>query len=112
MRKVMLVAGIIALVMTLGLGFGYAQTATKGTAQGGWYCPWQSTVAGTGYSRPAGGNWNCPRVGYWQGQSRGKAYGKGRHGGCMGYGRGYRNWGASAPRGLNDNNSAAQNQAR
>ena len=96
MRKALLLAAVIGVVMAVGLGFGYAQTAAPGYAQGGWYCPWHNQAMERGYVRQNTGGWYCPWMGggYQQGQARSTGYhGMMGHGGCISYGRGYRGWG-------------------
>lgn len=92
MKKMFLLAAVIAVVLTIGLGFGYAQTVTQGYAQGGWYCPWHNQAMGQGYARQNTGGWYCPMMGggYVNGRTQSPRYGMMGQGGCMGYGWGYR----------------------
>ena len=63
MRKIFLLAAAIAVVLTLSLGFGYAQTPVQGYSQGGWYCPWHNQSMNQGYARRNTGGWYCPWCG-------------------------------------------------
>lgn len=114
MRKNLLVAAVIGVVLVVALGFGYAQTTTPGYAQGGWYCPWHNAGTGTVYSQQSARGWYCPWMAgaYSQGQGRGTGHGMMRHGGCMGYGNTYRGWSMGAQYGPGHNDSSPQNQTQ
>jgi hypothetical protein len=112
MRKISLLAAAIAIVLTLSLGFCYAQTPIQDYAQGGWYCPWHNQSMSQGYARQNTGGWYCPWMngGYQQSRPRGMGYGTIGHAGCMGYGWGYRDGRPGSAHGSGYNNSATQSQ--
>ena len=114
MSKAFLLAAAIAVVLTMSLGFGYAQTTTVASPQGGWYCPWHNQAVGQSYARQNTGGWNCPWMGsgYRQGQRRGRGYGIGGRGGCMGYGWGYHGRGVNSYNCPNYRSSVVQSQSR
>lgn len=92
MKKILLLAAVIAAVVTMGMGFGYTQTSGSTSPQGGWYCPWYNQANVQESAQKAGG-WYCPWMGSgYQGQHHGMRYGRMGHGGCMGQGWGHRNW--------------------
>ena len=114
MRKLFLLAAVIAVVTTLGLGFGYAQTAAQGHARVGWNCPWQNQATGYGNTSQNADGWQRPWMGsgYRQGRVSGMRYGAMGPGGCRGYGRGYRGRGPGPQYGSNYQNPAMQSRPR
>jgi len=89
MKKLVLAAAAIAVVLTFGLGLGYAQNAAPGHHPNGWYCPYNNQPAQGRYSQQNTAGWYCPRVGDRQGGGSSRDYASPRYGGCMGYGAKY-----------------------
>ena len=90
MKKLVLATAVIAAILTLGLGPGYAQNAAPAYNTNGWYCPYHNQVVQGRYSQANANDWYCPRIGYRQGTGWGRDNALPSYTGCMGYGAKYR----------------------
>lgn len=127
MKKLLTVAAVVAVVMSLSLGFSYAQTGWSGMMSGRGYGAAMHQVSRQGYGRQdrgqSYGGWYCPwggGHGGMMGYAGGMGYGRGMMGPTMGmyygtgrgYGMNHRGWAMGSGYGMGNGNWAGHQQRR